>query len=40
LLHLFTNPAGPVKELRNRGLTLVQHLRPVKRWLTRQALDS
>ena len=40
LLHLFTSPAEPIKELRNRGLTLVQHLRPVKRWLTRQALDS
>jgi 2-polyprenyl-6-methoxyphenol hydroxylase-like FAD-dependent oxidoreductase len=40
LLHLFTSSAEPVKELRNRGLTLVQHLRPVKRWLTRQALDS
>lgn len=40
LLHLFAHPASPVKELRNRGLTLVEHLTPVKRWLTARALDS
>ena len=40
LLHLFATPAAPVKELRNRGLTLVEHLPPLKRWLTSHALDS
>jgi 2-polyprenyl-6-methoxyphenol hydroxylase-like FAD-dependent oxidoreductase len=40
LLQLFAHPAEPVRELRNRGLTLVNHLAPVKRWLTGRALDS
>lgn len=40
LLHLFAHPAAPVKELRNRGLSLVEQLTPVKRWLTARALDS
>lgn len=37
---LFTHPAPLARELRNRGLTLVNHLAPVKRWLTARALDS
>ncbi len=40
LLRLFSHPAAPVRELRNRGLTLVNHLPPVKRWLTARALHS
>lgn len=40
LLHLFATPAAPLRELRNRGLGLVNQLSPVKRWLTRRALDS
>ncbi|PPE71256.1 FAD-dependent monooxygenase [Caldimonas thermodepolymerans] len=40
LLHLFAASAPAVRELRNRGLGLVNHLSPVKRWLTRRALDS
>jgi 2-polyprenyl-6-methoxyphenol hydroxylase-like FAD-dependent oxidoreductase len=37
LLRLFASPAPMVKELRNRGLSLVNHLPIVKRALTRQA---
>jgi len=33
LLHLFASQQPLVKELRNRGLTLVNHLSPLKRWL-------
>jgi 2-polyprenyl-6-methoxyphenol hydroxylase-like FAD-dependent oxidoreductase len=40
LLQLFAQPAPSVRELRNRGLTLVNHLSPLKRWLTARALDS
>lgn len=40
LLQLFASEAPAVRELRNRGLTLVNHLSPVKRWLTARALDS
>ena len=38
--NLYTHPAPLARELRNRGLTLVNHLAPVKRWLTARALDS
>jgi 2-polyprenyl-6-methoxyphenol hydroxylase-like FAD-dependent oxidoreductase len=38
LLQLFASPQPLVKELRNRGLTLVNHLSPVKRLLTGRAL--
>jgi len=38
LLRLFAHPAPWVKELRNRGLGLVDLAAPVKRWLTDQAL--
>lgn len=38
LWHLFAQPAGPWRELRNRGLDLLDHLPPLKRWLARQAL--
>ena len=40
LLRLFAHDQPAVRELRNRGLTLVNHLSPVKRWLTSRALDS
>ena len=40
LLQLFAHPAPAARELRNRGLGLVNHLGPVKRWLTARALDS
>jgi len=40
LLHLFAHPAPVARELRNRGLTLVNRLTPVKRWLTARALDA
>jgi len=40
LMRLFAHPAPLVRELRNRGLTLVNRLTPIKRWLTAQALDS
>ena len=40
LLRLFAAEPPFVRELRNRGLTLVNHASPVKRWLDRRALDS
>ncbi|HEX7383999.1 MAG TPA: 2-octaprenyl-3-methyl-6-methoxy-1,4-benzoquinol hydroxylase, partial [Burkholderiaceae bacterium] len=39
LWQLFAAPAAPLRELRNRGLALVNHVAPVKRWLTARALD-
>ena len=40
LLRLFAAEPPFVRELRNRGLTLVNHASPVKRWLVSRALDS
>ena len=40
LLHLFASQNAAVKELRNRGLSLVNHLSPLKRLLTSRALES
>lgn len=40
LLRLFAEEAPAVRELRNRGLTLVNKLSPLKRWLTARALNS
>jgi 2-polyprenyl-6-methoxyphenol hydroxylase-like FAD-dependent oxidoreductase len=40
LLQLFSQTSPAVRELRNRGLTLVDHLSLVKRWLAARALDS
>ncbi len=40
LLRLFSQPQPLARELRNRGLTLVNHLSPLKRWFTQRALDS
>jgi ubiquinone biosynthesis UbiH/UbiF/VisC/COQ6 family hydroxylase len=38
LLQLFSHPSPLVRELRNRGLTLLNHLSPLKRALAAQAL--
>ncbi len=40
LLHLFASQQPALRELRNRGLTLVNRLPPVKRFLTARALDG
>jgi len=40
LLQLFSQPAPWLRELRNRGLTLVNGLPPLKRWLATRALGS
>ena len=40
LLHLFAQPRPMVRELRNRGLSLLNHLAPIKRYLTHRALDA
>ncbi|MBS0444541.1 MAG: FAD-dependent monooxygenase [Proteobacteria bacterium] len=40
LFHLFADETPALRELRNRGLTLVNRIAPLKRWLTGRALDS
>lgn len=40
LMRLFSHDAPALRELRNRGLSLVNHLSPLKRWLASRALDS
>jgi 2-polyprenyl-6-methoxyphenol hydroxylase-like FAD-dependent oxidoreductase len=40
LLRLFSHDSAPLRELRNRGLTLVNRIPPAKRWLASQALGS
>ena len=40
LWQLFSAPAPGVRELRNHGMTLVNHLSPLKRWLVARALAS
>ncbi|MBI5259556.1 MAG: FAD-dependent monooxygenase [Burkholderiales bacterium] len=40
LLHLFASQQPVVRELRNRGMTLLNHLAPIKRLLTARALDA
>ena len=40
LLHLFASQEPMLKELRNRGLTLANHLPPLKRLLTGRALGG
>ena len=40
LLHLFAQPQPALRELRNRGMGLLNRLAPVKRLLTRRALDA
>jgi 2-polyprenyl-6-methoxyphenol hydroxylase-like FAD-dependent oxidoreductase len=40
LLQLFSAAPAPIRELRNNGLTLVNGVPPLKRWLAARALDS
>jgi ubiquinone biosynthesis UbiH/UbiF/VisC/COQ6 family hydroxylase len=40
LLHLFANPSPVARELRNRGMGLVDRLTPLKRLLTARALGA
>ncbi len=40
LLHLFAQPQPALRELRNRSMGLLNRLAPVKRFLTRRALDA
>ncbi|WP_395698879.1 FAD-dependent monooxygenase [Aquabacterium sp.] len=40
LLHLFATDQPALRELRNRGMTLLNHLAPIKRLLTARALDA
>ncbi|HEY3634769.1 MAG TPA: 2-octaprenyl-3-methyl-6-methoxy-1,4-benzoquinol hydroxylase, partial [Caldimonas sp.] len=40
LLRLFATPSAPIQELRNNGMSLVNRVAPLKRWLTARALDS
>ncbi|MDT9001224.1 FAD-dependent monooxygenase [Paucibacter sp. APW11] len=40
LLKLFASEAAPLRSLRNQGLTLLDSVSPLKRWLTRQALGA
>ena len=40
LLHLFAQPQPALRDLRNRGMGLLNRLAPVKRFLTRRALDA
>jgi 2-polyprenyl-6-methoxyphenol hydroxylase-like FAD-dependent oxidoreductase len=40
LLRLFSEPAAPMRELRNNGMGIVNRVPPLKRWLTARALDS
>jgi 2-polyprenyl-6-methoxyphenol hydroxylase-like FAD-dependent oxidoreductase len=40
LLRLFSHDTPGVRELRNRGLSLVNRMSPMKRWLTARALDA
>lgn len=40
LLRLFSHEQPALRELRNRGMALVNHLPPLKRWLASRALGS
>ncbi len=40
LLHLFAHPQPLARELRNRGMGLLNQLAPIKRFLTSRALDA
>ena len=40
LWRLFSTDQAAARELRNRGMSLVNHLSPLKRWLTARALES
>lgn len=40
LLRLFADDRAPLRELRNTGMALLDHMSPVKRWLISRALDA
>ncbi len=40
LMQLFAQPGAPARELRNRGLSLLNHLSPLKKWLAAQAAHA
>jgi len=40
MLHLFADSRGPLKALRNVGMSAVERLGPIKHWLVGRALDS
>jgi ubiquinone biosynthesis UbiH/UbiF/VisC/COQ6 family hydroxylase len=40
LLHMFADDRGPIREVRNAGMALVQRLGPIKSWLIGRALDA
>jgi len=40
LLRLFAEPSAPIRELRNNGMSIVNRVAPLKRWLTARALDT
>ncbi len=40
LLQLFAQPGAPARELRNRGLSLLNSLSPLKKWIAAQAAHS
>ena len=40
LLHLFATEQPLLRELRNRGMTLLNHLAPIKRALVARAIDA
>lgn len=40
MLHLFADSRGPLKALRNVGMSAVERLGPVKQWLIGRALDA
>lgn len=40
MLHLFADSRGPLKALRNVGMSAVERLGPIKHWLVGRALDN
>lgn len=40
MLHLFADSRGPLKALRNAGMSAVERLGPLKHWLVGRALDA
>ena len=40
LLHLFAQPQPGLRELRNRGMSLLNRIAPIKRALIQRALDT
>ena len=40
MLHLFADDRGPLKAMRNTGMSLVEQLGPIKTWLVGRALGA